>query len=67
MRQVVINDVTTFTSSFWSATLWDCIGCEWRGGGIHGTIAVGGARSTNIRLDTVYSLNGSVIWPGVLR
>jgi len=65
MRTVVLNDVSSFAGSSWSAVLWDCIGCEWRGGGAYGQIAVGGARSTNIKLDIVYS--GGVIWPGVLR
>lgn len=65
MRVVVLNDVSTFFGSAWSAVLWDCVGCEWRGGGVYGQVAIGGPQSVNIKFDVVNS--GGTIWPGVLR
>lgn len=65
MRAVVLNDVSTFAGTAWSAVLWDCVGCEWRGGGVYGQIAIGGPQSVNIKFDAVNS--GGIIWPGVLR
>lgn len=72
VRAVILNDVSAFNATVWGAVLWDCIACEWRGGGVYqgsGTtqaIAVGG-RSVNVRLDALIDLKSSTIYPGTLR
>lgn len=73
LRTVTLNDVSTFNATWWSASVWDCIGCEWRGGGTYqgqGTtsaIAVGGPQATNNVVDMNYDKATSVIYPSAMR
>jgi hypothetical protein len=73
MRGVILDDVTVFNGVHWIAVMWNCISCDWRGGGAYQgagmsrAIAVGGSWSQNLRLDMVYDRAASVVWSGVLR
>lgn len=72
IRTIFMKDVTAFNSTFWSVNWWNCIACEWYGGGVYqgfGTmqgIAVGGGTQAS-RIDANIPMATSTIWPGALR
>jgi hypothetical protein len=73
LRTVSLKNVTVFNGTWWGAVLWDCIACEWFGGGVYqgfGTtqaIAVGGARSQKNYINADIDWAASTVWAGSLR
>jgi hypothetical protein len=73
LRAVNLKNVTAFNGTAWGAELWNCIACEWFGGGVYqgfGTtqaIAVGGALSQKNYINADIDWAASTVWPGSLR
>jgi hypothetical protein len=73
MRTVAMRFVQAFNGTWVGAQIWDCAACEWYGGGVYQgggstqRVFVGGAKSSNIRIDAHIDLPASTVWPGVMR
>lgn len=72
IRTITLQDVSVFNATSWAAELWNCIGCEWFGGGAYqgfGTtqaIAIGGGSVKN-RVDANIDWAASTVWSGAMR
>lgn len=72
IRTVTLHDVSVFNGVSWAAVFWNCIGCEWFGGGAYRgagmtqAIAVGGG-SVNMRIDAMIDWPASTVWAGAMR
>jgi len=72
IRTVTLHDVSVFNGVSWAAVFWNCVSCEWFGGGAYQgkgrtqAIAVGGG-SVNMRIDATIDWPASTVWSGAMR
>lgn len=73
VRTVLMVNVKVFNATWWAVEWWNCVGCEWYGGGAwagFGTtqaIAVGGAGGVGNYINAMIDWPVSVVWPGQMR
>lgn len=73
LRTVHLTNVSVFNATLWAAEFWNCVSCEWFGGGAYqgfGTtqaLAVGGALGTKNRIDANIDWAASTVWAGQMR
>jgi len=73
IRAVSMRNVLLWSATEWTAVWWNCISCEWYGGGAYqgiGTtqgIAVGGPLGTKSWIEADIDWAHSTVWSGALR
>jgi hypothetical protein len=73
LRTVRLDNVTVFNGTWWAVEWWNCVSCEWFGGGVYqgfGTtqaIVVGGPQSQNNYINAHIDWPASYVWPGSFR
>lgn len=73
IRCVSLRNVHIFNATWYAAELWNCVSCEWFGGGIYQgygtnqTLVIGGPLGQKNRVDADIDWATAYVWPGQMR